>query len=54
MNEIAGISRIGIVGVLSFSFALVFALVCLGIYFLSLAYRNVRGIKHKTNCCEDV
>lgn len=47
MNEIMGISRIGIVGVLSFSFALV----CLGVYFLSLAYRNI--VKNqKTNCCE--
>lgn len=49
MGEIMGIGRIGIVGVLSFSFALV----CLGIYFLSLAYRNIREVKkQKTNCCE--
>jgi hypothetical protein len=40
MNEIMGI-RVGIVSVLSFSFVLV----CLGIYFLSLAYRNIRDIK---------
>jgi hypothetical protein len=41
MNEIMGISRMGVVGILSFSFALV----CLGIYFLSLAYRNIRESK---------